>query len=86
MRKYQEIWEKIKAAPKKELSITAPIKFHKRIRKAVYKEKDEDGGFKLEMLEKQKRAVLLGTTLRIDNKETPVLQFKLTISPSIKAL
>lgn len=55
-RKYQPIWEKIKAEGKCELA--APIPYHPRIKKAVLKEKDNDLGFKVLLGEKFKRARL----------------------------
>lgn len=53
-RQYQPIWTKLKALPAKEaalqgVSVTAPRALHKRIVKAVVKEKWLDLGFKMEI-------------------------------------
>lgn len=55
-RKYQEIWEQIKAKGKCEL--VTHTAWHPRVKKAVLKEKDNDLGFKLMMGEEYKRARL----------------------------
>ncbi len=54
--KYQPIWNALKVQG--EVSIVAFPILHKRIRKAVIKRKDEDLGFKLELSEASKYAVL----------------------------
>jgi hypothetical protein len=53
-RQYQPIWNKLKALPAKQaatqgVSITAPRALHKRILKAVVKEKWLDLGYKMEI-------------------------------------
>lgn len=53
-RQYQPIWNKLKALPAKQaatqgVSVTAPRVLHKRIVKAVVKEKWLDLGFKMEI-------------------------------------
>lgn len=53
-RQYQPIWNKLKALPAKQaakqgVSVTAPRVLHKRIMKAVVKEKWLDLGFKMEI-------------------------------------
>ena len=53
-RQYQPLWTKLKALPAKQaamqgVSVTAPRVLHKRIVKAVVKEKWLDLGFKLEV-------------------------------------
>lgn len=71
MRHYQPIWEKLKA--EKYCRITAPKPLHKRIIKAVIKEKYGDEGFKFLLLE-------AGQTARLTFKKTSsVVEFSLTI-------
>lgn len=53
-RQYQPIWTKLKALPAKQaatqgISVTAPRVLHKRIVKAVVKEKWLDLGYKMEI-------------------------------------
>lgn len=55
-RKYQPIWDKLKATGKCELAV--PMPYHPRVKKAVLKEKDNDIGFKLLLGEQCKKARL----------------------------
>ena len=57
MRKYQAIWFKVKQ--KGTCSVSAPRAVHRRIIKAVVKEKDIDTVFKLECSERNTRARML---------------------------
>ena len=59
MRKYQGIWERIKK--NKTCSVSAPRAVHRRIIKAVVKEKDKDLVFKLECSERHTRAILFSS-------------------------
>jgi hypothetical protein len=71
MRKYQPIWIALKTSPKKTISISAPAPMHKRISKAVLKEKDLDLGFRFE-------ASLEGRWYRISySSNHNILEFKL---------
>lgn len=47
MRKYQQIWELCKKAPKHECTIEVHPAMCERVKKAVIKEKHNDVGFKL---------------------------------------
>jgi len=78
MRHYQPIWEKIKKD--NSCSITAPRQLHKRIKKAVIKEKDKDLGFKLILSEEGRKALL--TT----NSQGSILTFNLKFSIGIADL
>ena len=51
MRKYQPIWEAIKAHPDLTASLASPISTHSTIIKAVRKEKDKDLSYKLVLAE-----------------------------------
>ena len=57
MRKYQQIWERLKQ--KQEAYITAPEEVHASIKKAVIKEKYQDINFKFECSQLSKRAKLI---------------------------
>lgn len=55
MRQYQRIWESIKNSPSHKASLIANPSIHKRIIKAVKKEKSIDVGWKLLLSEEGKR-------------------------------
>lgn len=74
MRKYEPIWTAIKKH--NTASIVAPVELHKRIRKAVKKEKNLDVGNKLLLENKGLEATLIITVHPI-NKE--LLSFTLDI-------
>ena len=61
MRKYQRIWEAVKSstAIDNSVSLAAELSMHKRIIKAVTKEKSQDLGWKMLMLEEGKKYSLL---------------------------
>lgn len=82
MRKYQPIWNALKetANSKRECRITAPPPLHRRIIKAVMKEKDQDTGYKYLLGEQGKRARLSYT---IDHS---VITFTLQISIGLSDL
>lgn len=71
MRKYEPIWIKIKETHK--ATISAPIHMHKRIKRGVSKEKDQDLGFKLLQDSKGLRYSLVITS----NEENNLLHFEL---------
>ena len=52
MRKYQPIWDTLKSATPKSISITAPLSAHARIMNAVSKEKCKDIVWQFSTLEK----------------------------------
>ena len=54
-RKYAPLWIKLKTSSNKEVSFVAPIAAHKRIKKALEKEKDLDSLFKLEQLNENQK-------------------------------
>ena len=56
MRQYEPIWNELKAS--KTVSITAPIYNHRRIIKAVIKEKNIDEGYKFILAERGMKAIL----------------------------
>ena len=55
MRKYQPIWEAVKNSDKHTVSLAAPISTHRRIIKAVRKEKCNDAGWQLLLSEEGKK-------------------------------
>ena len=69
MRQYQPIWEALKKGG--VCIITAPAPLHRRIIKAVIKEKYNDLGYKLELAENNKRAKIVYT------KKHSMIEFKL---------
>lgn len=75
MRHYSPIWEAIKK--NKQASIVAPVSKHKLIIKAVIKEKNEDGGYKLLLSEKCKRARLI---ISFDANNRELILFSIVIS------
>lgn len=79
MRQYQPIWEAIKK--NNTASIVAPISNHKRIIKAVSKEKYLDEGYKLQLEEKGLKAKLI-ITFTPDNKELISFTLETYIKPS----
>lgn len=86
MRYYQPIWENLKAlsiqdAKEKGVKITAPAALHKRIIKAVKKEKWMDIGYKMMLKEIDDREATLLYT-----RSGSILTFKLRFSIGIKDL
>jgi len=77
-RLYAPIWNKIKAEHTAQIS--ANPAYHRRIRKAIRKEKDEDLGYKLEQLEREtpRRAVV--TSRSNGSVITFKLHFELVVS------
>jgi hydroxyacyl-ACP dehydratase HTD2-like protein with hotdog domain len=59
MRKYQRIWEQVKNNPNKPVSLAAEYSMHERIIKAVTKEKSQDLGWKMLMLERGEKYALM---------------------------
>lgn len=59
MRKYQPIWEAVKNSNLKSVSLAAELSKHRRIIKAVIKEKSQDLGWKQTQLELGKKYTLL---------------------------
>jgi hypothetical protein len=59
MRKYEPIWEAIKANTNSSASLAAPIESHARIINAVRKEKAKDLGWKLQQSELGKKYRML---------------------------
>lgn len=57
MRQYEPIWNRIKT--NKSASLVAPVESHRKIIKAVIKEKHQDDGFKLQLAEKALTAKLI---------------------------
>lgn len=77
MRQYEPIWTKLKSLPQTEaftkgVSITAPRVLHRRIIKAVKKEKWMDIGYKLEI---EPRVAVL-----CHSQKNSILTFRLTFS------
>lgn len=70
--KYAPIWEKLKKSS--PVSIAAPIESHRRIIKAVIKEKWKDAGYKLLLAEKALEATL---EVRKDSSNPKVIHFSL---------
>ena len=58
MRKYEPIWSQIRNSKEHKVSLAAPTADHKRIIKAVRKEKNKDIGFKFECSEQHLKYVL----------------------------
>ncbi len=86
MRTYQPIWDKLKSLPLKEakekgVSITAPAALHRRIIKAVKKEKWMDMGYKILLKENDDREATLFFT-----RNGSILTFYLRFSIGIKDL
>ena len=86
MRQYEPIWEKLKSLPLidaklKGVSITAPAALHKRIIKAVKKEKWMDFGYKMMLKELDDREATLSYS-----RKASILTFKLRFSIGIKDL
>jgi trehalose utilization protein len=67
MRTYQPIWEQLKSNKNNQVRIAAPGKLHKRIKKAVIKEKDIDITYKLILETSHKKAILY--TERVSQNE-----------------
>lgn len=82
MRKYQPIWEALKRD--KKASIVAPIESHKRIIKAVIKEKNIDEGYKLLLAEEGYKATLTNSPPNEKNKK--VLSFSLVVTLKISCI
>lgn len=80
MRKYQPGWIKLKSSPDKPLVISAHPSYHRRIYKAIIKEKDLDVVYKFECDE-------AGVQSRLSRSSVGnALTITLTLSPSIEAL
>ena len=79
MRQYEPIWAAIKR--NKLASIVAPIHNHRRIIKAVTKEKYNDDGYKLELAESGLKSKLV-VTQDIDNKEMLTFTLQITMNTS----
>jgi hypothetical protein len=79
MRTYQPIWEQLKSNKTNMVRIAAPAKLHKRIRKAVIKEKDIDIIYKSQLLASHKKAILITT-----NPTASELMFKLEFHDALK--
>lgn len=62
MRMYQPAWNRLKKNPSEPLVISAHGKLHKRIYKAIKKEKNMDTIFHLLLDDEGKRAVLSSTS------------------------
>lgn len=82
MRQYQLIWWKLKTlsrhdAETKGISVTAPRPLHRRIIKAVKKEKWMDMSYKLILQETEQRTAVLHTVQR-NSILTFLLSFTLT--------
>ena len=77
MRQYETVWNEIKI--NKTLRLSSPRPFHKRIIKAVVKEKDMDLGYKLECSESYPPTYAL---LR-SKREGAIITFTLTLKPLI---
>lgn len=58
MRKYQAVWERVKFTEAR-VSLAAELSNHRKIIKAVTKEKSQDLGWKLLMLEQGKKYALM---------------------------
>lgn len=58
MRKYQAAWNQLRDNPTQALVISAHPAYHRRIYKAIIKEKDIDTVFKLAMAEQGKESKL----------------------------
>ena len=76
MRKYQQIWEDIKS--KGSCTIAAPREYHRRIIKAVMKERTEDTVYRVELEMKKHFARL---TYKQDGSK---IKFTVTVYPSIE--
>ena len=61
-RQYQPAWEQLKKSPKSELKIAAHPSVHKRIYKAICKEKNDDLVYKMMLDERGKTARLTHTS------------------------
>jgi len=86
MRQYEPIWNRLKSLPKDEaktkgVSITAPAQLHRRIIKAVIKEKDIDLGYKLLLKENEDRTAKL-----VILRRGGFVTFKLEFSIGLKDL
>lgn len=75
MRKYEIIWIQLKKD--KKCSITAPVRAHPRIIKAVKKEKYNDLRYKFDLAQVSKRARL------VISREYSIIHFKLIESVGI---
>jgi len=79
MRQYQPIWERIKKHS--YASLVAPIKNHKKIIKAVIKEKNMDSAYKFELSEKALTATLV---INKDSKDASMIHFSLNVTIKTK--
>lgn len=80
MRTYQPIWEQLKTDKNNTVRVAAPRALHRRIKKAVTKEKDNDVFFKI-LLQEQYQKAILDT-----RSEANILIFKLRIKDSLRYL
>lgn len=79
VRQYTPIWNALKV--KGTVKITAPVAFHRRIIRAVIKEKDMDMGFKFEVSESGKPSP------RISYKKVgSIIEFKLVWNSRLEGL
>jgi len=75
MRKYQRIWMEIKANPEATCKIAAHPSLHRRIKKAVCKEKYKDLGYKVQWdIAGYNQPVL---DISTDTENSSILVFKL---------
>ena len=58
MRQYQQLWNSLRDSNKRTIKLNAAPKFHRRIYKAVIKEKDMDLVFKLQLADNYQRSRL----------------------------
>ncbi len=77
MRKYQPIWEQLKATGL--CTVATPPTLQRRVRKAVYKEKDKDTAYKVEWDIKGGQPEIRTC---VDKKNPNLLKFKL-IKPTL---
>lgn len=79
MRTYQGIWEKLKTNKNNTVRVAAPKAIHRRIKKAVIKEKDQDILYKLVLQESFKKTILRTVS------ETNILIFTLVFHDDLKS-
>lgn len=78
MRTYQDIWQKLKSNKTNVVRVAAPKAIHRRIKKAVTKEKDQDILYKLILQDTFKKAILKTVS------EVNILVFTLTFHDDLK--
>jgi len=79
MRQYEPIWHAIKT--KNHASIVAPVERHKRIIKAVTKEKHRDEGYKLLLADRCLKATLV-ISVDVTNKNLITFSLSMKIIPA----